>query len=466
MIHPSEPSLPITARMMNSFLRATLAIFCGLFLWPGSILAQDNQAKVEPPRLDGAIIGAEDQPLTNAWVSVFSAAPRDGQRTTIPIKHYPECGRFTRTDAQGNFAFTGLNQNLLYRLLVTAPGHRPDYIRDADPQFGGTALKLRRLRFTNGPPARRVIGNLIDPSGRPVAGARIEVNGYRSQTTTYNSSPSGNVDPLAVTDQTGGFFLDCGSNVEAISVTVEGPRLAPRRLWLTAGSAHLIRLHPGATITGRVLHSGKPMPATLITMDTEDQTSAVYIRGLEVATDDSGRFTLIHVPAETKFSLYTPMKDLEDIGAGVAKTAVTTSTNDGVLDLGDLAMRSAHILRGRVLLSDGQPVPERIRITLALGPGTNNRSSVLDADGWFEFAGVPAGPVSLRVQIPGYRVSARNPSKDWLNEGRLVGTLKEDHERFFIELEPGQRTEDSAGPPDGPDRQPQDKPLRTAPIEG
>jgi hypothetical protein len=429
-----------------------------------SVSAQDASNEAQGSGLDGVIIGADEQPLTNAWVSVFSASPRDGRKSTIPIKHYPECGGFTHTDAEGRFVLRGLNKDRLYRLLVSAPGYRPDYIRDADPQFGGTQLKLRRLRVTNAPPERRITARIIDPKGRPVRGARIEVNAYRAPETSYATGLGSRAEPLAVSDEEGGFFLDCGSGVTGLSVTIEGARLARRRLWLTPGEAHLIRLNSGAAVTGRLVDSNKrPVPDVLLQMESENQSSASLMRGFEVSTDAGGEFAFTHMPALTELRLFTPAKEVEVLNAGLIARVVSTGTNGSALTLGDLEQSAAYALRGRLILKDGAVVPDRTRISLSFDRNRTSRTATVDAEGWFEFTGVLAGPVSLQVQVPGYRISAKNPSKDWLNEGRLVGILQQNHEQFFIELE---RSSTASQPPPGTGRQPSDKPLRPAPIDG
>jgi hypothetical protein len=349
-------------------------------------------------------------------------------------------------------------------LLVSAPGYRPDYIRDADPQFGGTQLKLRRVRVTNAPPERRITARIIDPQGRPVRGARIEVNGYRAPETTYAAGLGSRAEPLAMSDEEGGFFLDCASGVTGLSVSIEGTRLARRRLWLTPGEAHLIRLHSGVAVTGRLVDSNKqPVPDVLLQMETENQGSAVLMRGFEVSTDAGGEFAFTHMPAGTALRIFTPAKEGEVLNAGLVARVVSTGTNGSTLMLGDLEQSAGYALRGRLILKDGAAVPERTRISLAFDRNGTSRSATVDAEGWFEFTGMLAGPVSLQVQVPGYRISARNPSKDWLNEGRLVGILQQNHEQFLIELE---RSNTASPPSPETGRQPVDKPLRSAPSDG
>ena len=76
---------------------------------------------------------------------------------------------------------------------------------------------------------------------------------------------------------------------------------------------------------------------------------------------------------------------------------------------------------------------------------------------------MPESPISLSLRVTGYRISAKNPSKDWLNEGLIVGRLTTNMENFIIHLERGERFDRGEGPADN-DRQPTDKPLRGAKL--
>ena len=116
------------------------------------------------------------------------------------------------------------------------------------------------------------------------------------------------------------------------------------------------------------------------------------------------------------------------------------------------------------MTSDAKPLPDRTRIYLSLENAWDNQDTYVDSDGWFEFNGVPADEIDLSVRVSGYRISARNPNKDWLNEGRLIGRLEGDLEEFVIHLERGDRFPRDQGPPDG-ERYPRGKPLRGAKLD-
>lgn len=416
----------------------------------------------EQGRLEGVINGAGGQPVSNAWVFVYSAAPREGPSVLCPTC-YPDCVKRTRTNPRGEFMIEPVNPTLMFRLLVLAKGYRPDFIRDVDPQFGSGHLTLKPLKMTNAPLENRVSAKLIDPEGTVVTGARINVEGTRFGPYSYSSSTSGRVDPMAVSDENGEFFLDCTNDINAITVSIEPRGLAKRRMWLETGKAHLLRLKEGVAVIGRLLRDGQPVAGASVSMNTEDRSSEVFMRGFDIATDSEGRFKLPNIPANNRFVLYTKMKEMQELGVALGPQRLATGADGTTVDLGDLKLGPAYTLRGRVVTADGQPLPSRAHIYLGLEDAWDNQDIRADDEGWFEFLGVPAESLSLSVRVTGYRISAKNPSKDWLNDGRIVGRLTGNVEDFIIHLERGPRFGQNEGPPDN-DRQPRDKPLRGAKL--
>jgi uncharacterized GH25 family protein len=414
----------------------------------------------QPGRLEGVVEGVGGLPVSNAWVFVYSAAPREGPPVVCPTCH-PDCGKRTRTDAQGQFMIEPVNPNLMFRLMVHAKGYRPDFIRDVDPLFGGGHLTLKPLKTTNTPLENRVTVKLVGPAGEPAIGTRINVEGTRYPPYSYSSSTTGKVDPMAVSDENGEFFLDCTNGVEAITVSIEPRALAKRRMWLETGKAHLIRLKEGVTVTGQLLNNGQPLASASISMSTEERSSEVFMRGFDVATDADGRFRLPNIPANNRFMLYTKMKEMQELGVALAPQRVATGADGTAVDLGELKAGPAYTLRGRVVTAGGEPLPNRTRIGLSLEDAWDNQETRADDEGRFEFLGLPAESVSLSIRVTGYRISAKNPSKDWLNEGLIVGRLSGNMEDFIIHLERGPRFGRGDGPPDS-DRQPRNKPLRSA----
>jgi protocatechuate 3,4-dioxygenase beta subunit len=122
-----------------------------------------------------------------------------------------------------------LDPALLFRVLVAAPGHQPQFVTKVDPTKGPLNIKLERQRLAKLGPKNKLLGRVVDPQGRPIPGAKVDFEGV------YNESGGGSfgaiegVDPLAVTDEKGEFLLTSEKPFAGISVTVSARAFANRR---------------------------------------------------------------------------------------------------------------------------------------------------------------------------------------------------------------------------------------------
>ena len=172
----------VVKRKQGEISRRLLQGLVGLLLCLGAVVHAAEQ-----PRLEGIIMDSKGRPLPNANVYVYTAKPREGD-ATMCATCYPECGKKVRTDEQGHFNIEPVNGDLLYRLLVTAKGWRAEYITDADPLFGSVEARMKAHRWADAPLERKVIGKIIDPDGKPVVGAILNVDAYREgQYSSYGS---------------------------------------------------------------------------------------------------------------------------------------------------------------------------------------------------------------------------------------------------------------------------------------
>src|SRR5205823_12076688 len=115
----------------------------------------------------------------------------------------------------------------------------------------------------------------------------------------------------------------------------------------------------------------------------------------ETATDARGRFVLSNVTPDNRYFLFSKMESLREQGMLPVMTVKTGATGT-TLDLGDLELRPAHRVAGRVVLADGKPVPADPRNFLGREPGGDDTQRALGPDGWSGFVGVPRESVSLR----------------------------------------------------------------------
>lgn len=413
----------------------------------------------DPKDVKGLVTGADGDFLQGASVYVFTAQPKDGKSIVCP-SCYPDCAKQAVTDASGKFVLSGLDSDLDFRLLVVAKNHLPRYIRNVDPEAGSVEANLKPLTFPSAKPEHRIVGKLLDPDGKPLPGAIIEVEGARHGQYSFTSAKS-LADAVAATDSRGEFLLTCKAELKGLLVTIKPRGLAREKMWLEVGKSYLIPVRTGVTVTGRLLNAQRPMSELTLDMSTQDRTMEHYLNNIEIATDEAGRFKLEHVPAKTLFWITTQMKEVVSVGATLLPTAVQTGDNGSTVDLGDLNMQPSLVISGKVVLSDAQPIPDKTRITVSLEDSNDSTQVDVDDEGDFEIRGLPPTRISLWLRIPGYRISAKNPNKDWLNEGRLLGMISKNLEDFTIHLEPGAQFDRNDGPSDS-ERYPRDKPLQSA----
>src|SRR5580700_4608486 len=99
----------------------------------------------------------------------------------------------------------------------------------------------------------------------------------------------------------------------------------------------------------------------------------------------------------------------------IGSHAVPLETKDDgqEVDIGDIQLTAAHTLTGRVVLSDGQPIPPGMRVTAGADQAWDSQMAEVGADGSFEFHGLPTGVYGVHPSVKGYR--AGSPRRTWAN---------------------------------------------------
>jgi hypothetical protein len=356
-----------------------------------------------------------------------------------------------------------LDPHLRFRLLVVAPGCEPRFVEKVDPADGEVKITISPYSEDKLKSSTMIMGMVIDGKGQPVAGATVGPEGVVVGPVTHWGGTDRYVDPLAVADEHGRFRLFCTNTVERVQAVVEGRGVAKRWIELKPGRDHLIRMQEGVILTGFIQRDGQPVKDVLVGLATKDRVCGTFLRCEELATDKEGRFVLPNVPPGLEFVLYATMESLPKGGVLPAKI-FTTGITGTKMDLGTLKVQAGHRVTGRVILSDGKPVPSDTRIVLGREDAWDHREALLDSEGRFDFVGVPAESVGMSVRIKDYKLSKRNGSLDWYNGG-MVGRVEADILDLTILMEPGEwRYNGDEGEPPSGENQPSDKPLRGAKL--
>lgn len=414
------------------------------------------------PDLSGRVLLNDGSPVTNATVFIYTAGPKVGSAVVCP-SCYPDCNKKAKTTATGEFKIPALDPNLIFRLLVVAPGFESKFAGKTDPAKGEKQITLTPLSEEKLKSKSRITGLVMDAEGKALVGATVSPEGVTRDGGTQWGGTDAFVDPLAVTDEHGQFVLFCTNSVAAVHAIAEGRGVAKRWVEMKPGRDHLVRMAEGATVTGRIERDGQPLKGVQVGLATVDRRCGNFFRCDELATDEKGFFLLPNVPPDREFVLYAKMDSLRGYGA-VASRTLNSGKSGETIKLGALSAQKGFRVAGKVVLADREPIPANTRLFLGREQAWDHTEAVLDGEGRFEFTDVPAEGVSLSVRITGYKFSKRNASLDWLNGG-LVGRVDGDTGDLTLLMEPGQwRYNREEGEVPRGESQPRDKPLRGAKL--
>lgn len=411
------------------------------------------------PNLTGIVRSADTgQPLAEATVFIHTAAPREGPGILCP-SCYLDCSKKGDTNAAGRFTIEDLDPKLTFEVLVVAKGYQPQFVAHVDPLMEPMDVALKPVSPGDSP-GHRVRGRVLDPDGRPVAGAVATLRGVTQNGRTWWGHYDG-IDPVAVTGDDGEFVLHRREPFEEAGFIVEARGLAKRVFprMPTGDTVHELEMIEGLTVTGRVLKDGEPLAGIEVGMMGMARGVDVSVGDYSVATDEEGRFLFVNVPPQREYVVYGMMRSLGEHGAipvqrvlldetasgtGMSLYPVLTPRkvqrlDDGSLDLGDLKVEPGHQVEGQIRLADERSVPPRTRVFLGRPDAWDWQETEADGEGRFRFSGVPGETIEISAGITGYILSLRNANLDPWKPHHLLGQIEGDKKDLILELEPGTR---------------------------
>ncbi len=388
----------------------------------------------DKPDLAGRVVTAGSKPVAGAHVLIDSAGVRRGTSPLCP-SCYADCRKSAVSEQDGSFRIASLDPELLFEVLVVAEGYRPTIVRKADPAKGPIDAVLSPLDVEKLDPKRVLRGVVLDPSGKPLAGAKVSAQVF--QTDSFSGYSPGIFDPVAVTNLRGEFVLTANSPITYADLKVEGNGVAPR---IVAGqkpeaNPHTIKMTAGVTLTGRLVRDGTPVAGAVAGLVQANRGISTYLGDTSIGTDKDGRFTFLNIHPDEDYFIYGMMGTIKDGGA-VGVVRVHSGGDGTTTGAGDLRVVLGHRLKGQVLLSDGTPIPPKTRLMLSRQDAWDHQEVELDREGRFEVASLPTEKYSMSISLRGYRLSAKNHSIDPQVAGQLVGTIDQDIDSLKILMEP------------------------------
>jgi hypothetical protein len=369
--------------------------------------------------LTGAVTNAAGKPLERATVMVYHAGVKQGYSTFCP-SCYSDCGKRALTGADGKFTIPSLSPDLFFELLVVRDGFLPAFVKKVDPaRAAPTAVLQPREPVTD--PARVVHGVVVDTHDRPVRDAVVQPQGIQG---VMENGREGSVygtirglDPVAVTNEKGEFELAHVRPFDAIVLQVEARGMAPKIATniATGAGTHAITVTDGALIRGRLVLDGKPVPNAEVGLMARQHGWGPNLKlygyplpEIRVGVNEDGTFAITNVPPGVEWYVYGKMASLATRGGAPIVECATKQDGEEV-DLGDIALAPPLRLRGKVVLADGKPMPEGMRVTIGPDRGFDSQTTVLGPDGSFEFAGLAKGGYTIFASVKGYGTPSRRP---------------------------------------------------------
>ena len=177
-----------------------------------------EELNVRRPDLAGVVRDQDGKPLGGASVFIYTAGPKEGVGILCP-SCYADCRKRTATDKEGRFKIESLDPTLLFRVLVVAKGHRPEFVSKINPAAKPIAVTLKPNRGEESPD-RQVKGRVVDADGKPIPGAVVGIRGVsRGQSTRFGGNDD--IDQVAVTNDEGLFLINGKTSFDAVGVEVE-----------------------------------------------------------------------------------------------------------------------------------------------------------------------------------------------------------------------------------------------------
>jgi hypothetical protein len=370
----------------------------------------DAVGATERATANGKVVAAAGTPVEHATVLVYEARTRNGYSVYCPTC-WVDCGKRTITNAEGKYSISGLNPDLVFKLLVVRNGYRTVFVDKVDPSKGPAADAVVKPEAVAAEPSQMVRGRIIDGHGNPVRDVVIEqqgvtFNGPRGLGRSFGPDDSPDwIQPLAATDEHGEFEIAYAKPAVEITLNVSPRAMAPKLVTLPTGpEKRTISLAQGATLRGRLLRpDGTPAGNAEIGVFVHGRMSGTVFQEVRIGTKDDGTFAITNIPAGRVWYVYPKMESLAARGLAGDAVAVETKDDGEEVDVGTINLRTAYTLRGKVVLSDGKPIPPDMHVTLSSDAGFDSQIATVAQDGSFEFRGLSKGVYSIAPGVRGYK---------------------------------------------------------------
>jgi hypothetical protein len=393
--------------MQHSDCKAPYRFLTVSVLW--ALMAVNAAGFTQGATVSGRVLGADGKPVEHATVLVYEARVRRGYSVYCPTC-WIDCGKRTLTKPDGEYSISGLNPDLIFKLLVVRNGYKPVFIEKVDPLKGPANDASLKATVAAAEPSQTVRGRVLDNQGTPVRDAVVQQQGITFSGGGRLFGPDDSPDwiqPLAATDEQGKFEITYAKPLAAITLNVSPRAMAPKLVTLPTGPGEkTVTVAEGATLRGRLLEpDGTPARNAEIGVFVHSRMAGAVFQEVRIGTKDDGTFAITNLPAGRIWYVYPRMESLAARGLVGDAVLAETKDNGEEVNVGTIKLRTAYTLRGKVVLSDGNQIPPDMHVTLSSDAGFDSQIGTITQDGSFEFRGLSSGVYSIAPAVRGYKAT-------------------------------------------------------------
>lgn len=384
-------------------------------------------------QLSGIVRDEHGAPIAGATADIHTAQPRVGSSLTCP-SCYRDCAKLTTSNDDGRFEIAELDPQLLFRVLIMAPGKKAQLSDWIDPAVAELTVTLEQV--PGDLPVNRLLqGRVVDDSGHPVSGAIITTEGFRT-IDKHSFSNSDQVDDGAISDQEGHFSITSRVPLLGIDIRVTAPGFAesPLQTFELNGHRHELRMRRGHTVMGRLAYQGHPVANRSVGIVQKDRSLTSFVGETVVTTDGAGSFQFNDLQPDQEYALYSLCDSNGVALPGLAskseqlvlKTQSVTTGDAGMLSqLGTMELIPGNQLTGQLVFPPGSSTHSTTVVRLTRDPAWDWCETTASQKGEFRFKGLPPEVYRVRIITDDYeldksqlRYTVTSPSEFMIRIGK------------------------------------------------
>ena len=345
-------------------------------------------------------------PLENALVVVFQANMKIGHHSPCPTC-YPDCAKWALTGPDGKYTISGLDPNLIFAFAVAKNGYWGPGVWGVDPMIGPQPAILRPRPAVKDD-LQILRGRVLDTQGKPLTDALVHpwigaVNAPGGRLGVYAGGLNGLV---VLTNGNGEFEIAADRPFLDLTIRVTAQGKPPQYFTVTpSAERRTFTIMDGVTIRGRLVYDGKPVAAAELRLISLGSGYGHSFPDVRTKTAPDGRFAISNVPPGHIWLLAPTIESLAARGIGSKPIVCHQVKSDGQdVDLGDIPLKPAHTLSGKVVLVDGKTIPSPMQVAIVADRSRETQVVTIGSDGAFHFQGLPDGIYTIWPSVKGYRL--------------------------------------------------------------